>query len=42
MQTNLVSEIIHQNIAVILRQFNYGKNSFIVLEVESIATTFNQ
>ena len=31
MQTHLVSKIMHQNLAVILWQFNYGKNSFIVL-----------
>ena len=29
--THLVSKIMHQNLAVILWQFNYGKNSFIVL-----------
>ena len=31
MQTHLVSKIMHQNLAIILRQFNYSKNSFIVL-----------
>ena len=31
MQTHFVSKIMHQNLAVILQQFNYGKNSFIVL-----------
>ena len=30
-QTHLVSKIIHQNLVIILWQFNYGKNSFIVL-----------
>ena len=30
MQTHLVSKIMHQNLAVILWQFNYSKNSFIV------------
>ena len=30
MQTHLVSKIMHQNFAIILWQFNYGKNSFIV------------
>ena len=28
MQTHLVSKIMHQNLAVILQHFNYGKNSF--------------
>ena len=31
MQTHLVSKLMHQNLAVIIWQFNYGKNSFIVL-----------
>ena len=31
MQTHLVSKIMHQNLVIILRQFSYGKNSFIVL-----------
>ena len=31
MQTHLVPKIMHQNLAVILQQFNYGKNIFIVL-----------
>ena len=31
MQTHLVSKIMHQNIAVILWQHNYSKNSFAVL-----------
>ena len=31
MQTHLVSKIMHQNLAVILQQFKYSKNSFIVL-----------
>ena len=31
MQTHLVSKIMHQNLAVILCQYNYSKNSFIVL-----------
>ena len=31
MQTHLVSKIMHQNLAVKLWQFNYGKKSFIVL-----------
>ena len=31
MQTHLMSKIMHQNLAVILWQFNYGKNSFIIL-----------
>ena len=31
MQTHLESKIMDKNLAVILRQFNYGKNSFIVL-----------
>ena len=31
MQTHLVSKIMHQNLAVILRQLNYSNNSFIVL-----------
>ena len=31
MQTYLVPKIMHQNLAIILRQFNYSKNSFIVL-----------
>ena len=30
-ETHLVPKIMHQNLAVILHQFNYGKNSFIVL-----------
>ena len=30
-QTHLVSKIMHQNLAIILWQFNYGKNSFIAL-----------
>ena len=29
MQTHLVSKIMHQNVAVVLRQINYGKKSFI-------------
>ena len=29
--THLVPKIMHQNLSVILRQFIYGKNSFIVL-----------
>ena len=31
MQTHLVSKIMHQNLAIILQQFNFSKNSFIVL-----------
>ena len=31
MQTHLVPKIMHQNLAVILWQFNYGKSSFMVL-----------
>ena len=31
MQTHLVPKIMHQNFAVILQQFNFSKNSFIVL-----------
>ena len=31
MQTHLVSKIMHQNLAIILRQLNYGKQSFIIL-----------
>ena len=31
MQTHLVSKIMHQNLAINLWQFNYGKNSFAVL-----------
>ena len=31
MQTHLVPKITHQNIALIVQLFNYGKNSFIVL-----------
>ena len=31
MQTHLVSNIMHQNLAIILQHFNYCKNSFIVL-----------
>ena len=31
MQTHLMSKIMHQNYAIILQQFNYGKNSFAVL-----------
>ena len=31
MQTHLVSKIMHQNVAVILQQFNYGKYSFAAL-----------
>ena len=31
MHTRLVPEIMHQNLAIILWQFNYGKNSFIAL-----------
>ena len=31
MQTHLVPKIMHQNLAITLQQFNYGKNSFIVL-----------
>ena len=31
MQTHLVPKKMHQNLAVILQQFNYGKNIFIVL-----------
>ena len=31
MQNHLVPKIMLQNLAVILRQFNYGKNSFTVL-----------
>ena len=31
MQTHLVPKIVHQNLAVILWQFNYSENSFIVL-----------
>ena len=31
MQTHLVSKIMHQKLAVILLQINYGKNSLIVL-----------
>ena len=31
MRTYLVSKIMHQNIVIISQQFNYGKNSFIVL-----------
>ena len=30
-QTHLVPKIMHQNIAIILQQFNYSKNLFIVL-----------
>ena len=30
-QTHLVSRIMHQNIALILRQFNQGKNTFMIL-----------
>ena len=29
MQTHLVSKIMHKSLAIILWQFNYGKNSFI-------------
>ena len=35
MQTHLVSKIMHQNLAVILRQLNFSKISFIVLVPES-------
>ena len=31
MQTHLVPKIMHQNLTIILQQFNYSKNSFIVL-----------
>ena len=31
MQTHLVPKIMHQNLAINLWQFNYSKNSFIVL-----------
>ena len=31
MQTHLVPKIMHQNFAIILRQFNYSKNSFIIM-----------
>ena len=31
MQTHLVPKLMLQNLAIILRHFNYGKNSFIVL-----------
>ena len=41
MQTHLVSKIMHQNIAVILRQFNYGKISFIVLDPDVYSKTVN-
>ena len=34
MQTHLVPKITHKNLGVILRLFNYGKNSFIVLDPE--------
>ena len=31
LQTHLLSKIMHQNFVLILRQFNYSKNSFIAL-----------
>ena len=31
MQTHLVCKMMHQNLAAILQQFNYGKNSLKVL-----------
>ena len=34
MQTHLMSKIMHQNLAVILRQFNYSNISFILLVPE--------
>ena len=36
MQTHLVSKIMHQNLAIILQQFNYGKNSFIPRKIDKI------
>ena len=40
MQIHLVSEIMQQNIAIILWQFNYDKNSFIVLVPGTRVTRF--
>ena len=40
MQTQLVSKIMHQNLAVILGQFKYGKNSFIVLVQGGLCSKF--
>ena len=38
MQTRLVSKMMHQNLAKILWQFYYGKNSFIVLDDQDVAS----
>ena len=37
MQTHLMSKIMHQNIAIILWQFNYSKNCFLVLAPECLS-----
>ena len=36
--TQLASQIIHQNLAVILQEFNYGKNSFIQYKFAKVGT----
>ena len=42
MQTHLEPKIVHQNLAVKLRQFNYSKNRFILLVPEVLTADMRQ